>query len=118
MKITILQKLPFWAGIFAATFALTTLLASIYLFHRGTSIALPEASLPVSSEQPRNVATLSTSGQLTIWDARVSAPLLSMPSQPGKLYFLERGNTLALIQNDGTIRCWHAKEPEDGDLSL
>ncbi|MEJ7595845.1 MAG: hypothetical protein WKF77_30400 [Planctomycetaceae bacterium] len=53
MKNTIRQKLPFWAGVFAATFALTTLLVSICLFHRGTSIGLPKASHPVISEQPR-----------------------------------------------------------------
>jgi len=48
----ITAKPPFWVGIFAATFALTTLLASICLYHRGTSNALPEASLPVRSDQP------------------------------------------------------------------
>lgn len=54
----------------------------------------------------RNIATLTTAGQLTIWDASTASPLLTADAQPGTVHFLESGKVLALIQNDGNIRRW------------
>ena len=54
----------------------------------------------------KNIGTLSTAGQLTIWDSRVAAPLFTADAQSETLHFLESDRVLALIQNDGSIRRW------------
>lgn len=61
----------------------------------------------VATADGKNIATLSTKGQLTIWDAKLSAPLFTVEDQVGKLCFVDGGGVLALVQRDGHIRRWH-----------
>jgi WD40 repeat protein len=77
----------------------------------------------------KNIATLSGDGTLIIWDARLSAPLLTVEGTPissdsqslvsrhtfdpslAQLAFVDEGHALALFQREGRVRYWRLRLP-------
>ena len=73
--------------------------------------SLTDFSSIAATADGKNLATISMNGLLTIWDARLPAPLSTFQAQSGKPYFLEGGSVLALVQSDGNIRRWLGPSP-------
>jgi WD40 repeat protein/tRNA A-37 threonylcarbamoyl transferase component Bud32 len=79
----------------------------------------------------KNIATLSSDGTLVIWDARFSAPLLTVEgsldptflqslisradfdTRAARLAFVDDGHALALFQHNGRVRYWRVRPPAD-----